>query len=223
NTRTNTNHNRSPPDSRTTTPRKPGQITVSAKPGSDQLERVGATTSSSTRLPPYRNAPRPGRRALAWAPLPPASLLLLPTPLPPIPLARLSLTSSPPARPLAVAGPERPGKLLRPRQRLRTPGDGDLRGLAQERPVLGQEFSRHRELGGAQVGIRRKRRELALGKLQFKGVEGHIRSGLEGARGDAVLDERRADQLDCDAIALEHHRQVGERFAPVRYEVGGTG
>src|SRR4029077_1415431 len=162
-----------------------------------------------------------GAHSRGASPLPPPPSL--PTPLPPIPPASSPLTSSPPARPLPVAGPQRPGKLLRPRQRLRTPGDGDLRGLAQERPVLGQEFSRHRELGGAQVGIRRKRRELALGKLQFKGVEGHIRRGLEGARGDAVLDERRADQLDCDAIALEHHRQVGERFAPVRYEVGGTG
>src|SRR4029077_18835481 len=65
-----------------------------------------------------------GAHSRGASPLPPPPRL--PTPLPPIPPASSPLTSSPPARPLAVAGPERPGKLLRPRQRLRTPAGAGL-------------------------------------------------------------------------------------------------
>src|ERR1700682_1979855 len=85
-------------------------------------------------------------------------------------------------------------------------GDRDLRALLDLHPVLREEFGGHREaLRGAEAPERGQRAVGALRERQFEARERLIGDRLERRRRYAgFIDERRTDEIDRDAIALQH-------------------
>lgn len=76
--------------------------------------------------------------------------------------------------------------------------------------VLRDEGRRHPQLALADVAFAASAKYLPVS--QYKRVGQDVGTGLERRVRDALLDECRAVQVDCDAVALEDHRQVGERL-----------
>ena len=102
-------------------------------------------------------------------------------------------------------------------------GDSDLGVLVDGGGVLGDEFGWHREFLCAEVAVCGEGGVGALGEGQFEGVDGGVGDGFEGAaRGDPrFADEGRADQVDRDAVALEHDDQVGNASPPCETKYAG--